>query len=225
MKKYIVILMFIITNLFLFVGCGNYYVAEVTLRSEPPGARIYDSKYNKLLGRVPIELEFEMDEDEYYGQSTWNCGTVTAYLDGYQSKTQDIILNTSNFEYFGFWDGRKKQYNYNILIRFDTPESQQINNTGLVFYTANTGNDNNPRDAFSTNESIDIVLKGYSGKTVELYIKNISNGNTVFQKTFYIPSDWRGFNSPVGNLSSGSYVLVGIIDGKTRLDDYRFLIR
>ena len=94
-----------------------------------------------------------------------------------------------------------------------------------MYFCSASGDDTNPRDAFRNDESIDIVLNSYSGKTIEIYIKDISNGNTVFQKSFYIPSDWPGLNQAVGNLKSGSYVLTGVIEGKTRLKDYRFLVR
>ena len=168
--------------LIIVIGCATNKV-ELTFRSEPGGARVYNTN-DAYLGQTPFTINYEVPDELYdAGNNTWNLGYIKAHLDGYEPKTQEIVLDISNhIPPPGVWDVPKKgrpsdgTYRYNFLITFNSNQLQH----GLVFYTANTGNDTNPRDAFRNDESIEIVLNGYSGKTVELYIKNISNGETAF---------------------------------------------
>lgn len=89
----ILILLCLITTFFIFGCISNTRWADVTIRSEPQGARIYQG--DKFLGTAPVRKIWKIDTKnitETNPALMLDLGVFFAYLDGYERTQKEIRL-------------------------------------------------------------------------------------------------------------------------------------
>ena len=66
--------------------------------------------------------------------------------------------------------------------------------------------DPNPRaqDTFGAGEVPVVFVRGYRGQTVAVNVVDMSNGNLVYENTFYMP-EGKDMNLPLSGIAAGSY--------------------
>jgi hypothetical protein len=95
--------------------------ALVTVRSEPPGARIY--KDNSYIGTEPVELSHYLEGE--FSRRTLNLGTFTAKREGYAPGLRQISLDIPegirDAKHSGDVIGETWTFYYDIVIELGNP--------------------------------------------------------------------------------------------------------
>ena len=213
MKK--IFLFIIIIPSFLFIiGCDSYY-ATLTVRSEPPGARIYTNN-NVYLGTAPVSYEIEVP-DEFLNTASWDVGfDFIGYLDGYSPTKLHPVLDMSS----GAWDfsiGRIWHKYYNYILNFETSTTKAGGNDFYIssFQDTKAGELPKKRDSFNKSEIPQVIIVGYKGKVVNIKTYSISSGKNYFDKSMYIPDDNKDtyFHTAITELLPDSYKVECSVEG------------